>query len=69
MSTLATENNVIEKCFYTTAELCKMLMIDRHSLKALVQRRRFPEPIKLGYRTLRWDADDVRKWKESSKGK
>ena len=47
------------------AELCKLLDMARSTIYKLKMEGRFPEPIKVGYRAVRWRLSDIRAWQDS----
>ncbi|WP_191970972.1 helix-turn-helix transcriptional regulator [Methylobacterium soli] len=46
----------------TTANVTKMLRINRHSLMKIVEAGGFPQPIRLNARTYRWNEETVASW-------
>jgi prophage regulatory protein len=47
------------------AELCKLLDMSRSTIYKMKMEGRFPEPIKVGYRAVRWRLSDIRTWQDS----
>jgi prophage regulatory protein len=47
------------------AELCKLLDMARSTIYKLKMEGRFPEPIKVGYRAVRWRLSDIRAWQNT----
>lgn len=47
------------------AELCKLLDMARSTIYKLKIEGRFPEPIKVGYRAVRWRLSDIRAWQDA----
>jgi prophage regulatory protein len=46
-------------------ELCKLLDMARSTIYHLKKEGRFPEPIKVGYRAVRWRLSDIRAWQDA----
>jgi prophage regulatory protein len=47
------------------AELCKLLDMSRSTIYKMKTEGRFPEPIKVGYRAVRWRLSDIRAWQNT----
>jgi prophage regulatory protein len=47
------------------AELCKLLDMSRSTIYKMKMEGRFPEPIKVGYRAVRWRLSDIRAWQDA----
>ena len=47
------------------ADLCKLLDMARSTIYKLKMEGRFPEPIKVGYRAVRWRLSDIRAWQNT----
>lgn len=45
--------------------ICEALGVSRATLRRMVQDGRFPEPVRLSRRTLRWRVDEVNAWLQS----
>ncbi len=46
----------------TTEQICAMLQIDKRTLRKWMQARKFPEPIRLNKRVLRWEKTVILDW-------
>jgi prophage regulatory protein len=46
-------------------ELCKLLDMARSTIYHLKKEGRFPEPIKVGDRAVRWRLSDIRAWQDA----
>ena len=51
----------------TTADMARLLGITPLAVLRRRYRGTLPAPVRLGGRTLRWDADDVRAWIQAGK--
>lgn len=54
----------IRPIWATTAEILTLLDISRRTLSHLQQTNDFPKPIRLGYKLLRWNIEEVKNWIE-----
>jgi prophage regulatory protein len=65
------EDSDTESTRYTTerllklAALCKLLDMARSTIYQLKKEGRFPEPIRVGYRAVRWRLSDIRAWQDA----
>lgn len=45
-----------------TAEVCRITSLERTTVMRLVQRGKFPPPMKIGLRAVGWRASHIQKW-------
>jgi predicted DNA-binding transcriptional regulator AlpA len=50
---------------WTTSEVLDFLRLSRSGFWNLRRRVKFPAPVALGPRSLRWNASDIQKWASS----
>ena len=48
------------------SDVCELVSLSRSSIYAAVAIGRFPRPVKVGTRSVRWRIEEVRSWIESS---
>lgn len=53
--------------FYRLSELVPATQLSRSTLLRLIQQGKFPRPIKLGDRAIRFDAGEVEEWLKARK--
>jgi prophage regulatory protein len=49
----------------TLREVCELLSVSRSSVYKWVSEDRFPEPLRIGERAVRWQRDDVVNWRDA----
>lgn len=49
----------------TTEQICAMLQIEKRTLRKWMQAGKFPEPIRLNKRVLRWEKSEIESWLHS----
>jgi len=52
----------------TTEQICDLLQIEKRTLRKWMQAGKFPEPIRLNKRVLRWNKEVVLAWLEKQDG-
>ena len=50
---------------FTRAQVEQVTGLSRTSVYRLMRKGRFPTPVRIGDRAVRWDADELNRWIES----
>lgn len=62
-----TNGRLVDPSLLRLCDVCELVSLSRSSIYASIALGRFPRPVRVGTRSVRWHVEDVRNWIEASR--